>query len=362
MHWFLGVLGVLIVLSAAMSLVRTLIVPRALRSRLARVALAAVRLPLQGVADLLRTYELRDRVLAYAAPVSILATLVVWLGAFLLGYALLLEATSALGFVAAVREAGSSMLTLGFASSDRGRLTALDFCAAVTGPIAIGTLVGYLPALYGAYARRETEVTLLSARAGYPAWGPEILARHAQVDLLDELNDLYRGWERWCADIAESHTSYPALVHFRSPQAHRNWLVGLLAVMDSAALHLALNPSGIQRPGRLMVRAGFVCLRSIADVEQITYDADPSPDAPISLSYEDYLTGIARLAERGYPMERSPREAWPDFRGWRINYEAMAYAMAWRIEAVPAPWSGPRRSKHQTINVESPIDRRPTRV
>lgn len=362
MHAIVFALGIAIVLSAALSLVRTLVVPRALRSRLSAIALVVVREPLRLVTRWLRSYEAKDRILAYAAPVSILANLVVWLAAFMLGYALLLFGTSRLGMLGAVRESGSSMLTLGFASPDRSRLTAIDFCAAATGPIAIGTLVGYLPALYGAYARRENEVTLLGARAGYPAWGPEILARYAQVDLIAELNELYRDWEKWCADISESHTSYPALIYFRSPHPHRNWLVGLLAVMDSAALHLSLNPSTRQRPGRLLLRAGFVCLRNIADVERVRYDADPSPDADISLSYEDYLAGITLATERGYRMERSPREAWPDFRGWRVNYESIVYALASRIEAVPAPWSGPRRDDEQTIHVKSPIDRRPTRV
>jgi hypothetical protein len=352
--------GVLVVLGTSSSLVRTLIVPRALRSSLSRLVQVLVRLPFQLVADRTNRIETKDRVLAYGAPVAIMFTLVTWLLGYLLGYGLMLYGVSSLNLPAAMREAGSSLFTLGFASSDRSRLTVVDFCAAATGPIAIATLIGYLPTLYAAYARRETEVTLLQARAGEPAWGPEILARHAQVEISDQLVELFQGWERWCADVSESHTSYPSLIHFRSPRATRNWLIGLLAVMDAAALHLALNPSLPDSKIRISLRAGFVCLRQIADTERIAYDADPSPDDPIQLSYEDYLRGIARMRERGYQMERSPEAAWPHFRGWRVNYESVAYALARRIEAVPAPWSGPRRTSTLPMEPLTPVNRTPT--
>ena len=75
-----------------------------------------------------------------------------------------------------------------------------------------------------AFNRRETEVALLSARAGVPSWGPELLARThyalgSGVSTIDTLPDLYAQWERWAADVAESHTTYLPLVRFRSPQA-----------------------------------------------------------------------------------------------------------------------------------------------
>jgi hypothetical protein len=286
----------------------------------------------------------------------------VWLAGYLLGYGLLLYAISELPILTAFREAGSSLFTLGFESPNRSQLTIVDFAAAVTGPTAIGIMVGYLPALYGAYARREAEVTLLEVRGGHPAWGPEILARHADVDLLDSLVDMYRDWERWCADIRESHTSYATLIHFRSPMADRNWLIGLLAVMDSAALHLAFNPrTSNARTMRLALRAGFVGLRDIARVEGIAFDPDPRPDDPIQLTYEQFLRGVERMRDRRYEMERTPEQAWPDFRGWRVNYESTVYALAYRIDAVPAPWSGPRRTSAEPGSVVSVVDRKPAR-
>lgn len=355
--------GAGVVAAAWLSVVASLVMPRGLRSSYTRLVHGVVRWPFQFLADRCRTYDAKDRVLAWSAPLAILITLISWLGLFLIGFGLLLAGASGLGFNSAFREAGSSLFTLGFASSARDRLTFLDFCAAASGPVAIALQIGYLPALYTAYSRREAEVTLLQSRAGVPAWGPEILYRHVQVTgLLENLPDLYRGWERWAAEISESHTNYPALIHFRSPQPNRNWLVALLAVMDAAALELALNPanpnSGAMRIG---LRGGFNCLRDIAHMERIPYDPDPDPDSDIQLTYAEFSQGIDMLRYGNYPMQRTPEEAWPHFRGWRVNYEAIAYTIAYRIDAVPAPWSGPRRTPGQIVRVRSPRDRQPTK-
>jgi hypothetical protein len=360
MRIFELIAGLVMVVDVWISVIAALVVPRGLRSRYTRALRDAVRWPFQAVADRCRSYDTKDRVLAWSAPLSILASLLSWLGLFVLGFGLLLAGTSGIAFASGLREAGSSVFTLGFASSVRDRLTVIDFCAAASGPAVIGLLVGYLPALYGAYSKRESEVTLLQSRAGAPAWGPEILSRHMQIPgLITELPDLYRGWERWAAEISESHTSYPVLIHFRSPQPTRNWLIALLAVMDAAALELVLNPSRPNPSIRLALRGGFVCLRDIAHVEGIAYDPDPDPDSEISLTYAQFSQGIDLLRYGGYPMERTPEQAWPHFRGWRINYESMAYALAYRIDAVPAPWSGPRRTPGQTIAVVTPLDRQP---
>ena len=109
-----------------------------------------------------------------------------------------------------MREAGSSLFTLGFASAARGQLTAHRLRApALTGPLVIALQIAYLPTLYGAYNRRETEVTLLQSRAGEPAWGPELLARQALVGTLDEMGTLYMNWERLAADVGREPRQLP---------------------------------------------------------------------------------------------------------------------------------------------------------
>jgi hypothetical protein len=227
--------------------------------------------------------------------------------------------------------------------------------------IVIALQIAYLPTLYNAYNQRETLVTLLAARGGEPAWGPEILWRHSLLGLLDNLPELYRSWETWSATVSESHTSYPVLVHFRSPQPLRSWLISLLAVMDAASLQLAVAPASAPIEARLLLRMGFLALRDIAAVESITIRADPSPDDDIALTFGEFGEAVDRLIEGGMPVERSAEEAWPDFRGWRINYEDAVYALAQRIDAVPALWSGPRRRPDEPIPPVRLINRRPSR-
>jgi hypothetical protein len=305
------------------------------------------------------TYAGRDAVLAYAAPTSLLVILATWLGLLLVGYAFLVFSFSPLDWAASFREAGSSLFTLGFASTDRGQLTAVDFVAAATGPVVVGLLVGYLPSLYASYNRREVEVTLLHARGGEPNWGPEIIGRHAVVNSVDQLDALFAGWERWAADVSESHTNYPVLIHVRSAQPARNWLVALLAVLDAAAFVLATNPQRPQGPARVALRQGIVAVRDLARAEGIVVEDDPDPDGVLQLQESEFRAAYEMLAEFGYPMTRSADEAWSHFRGWRINYEAAAYELARRIDAVPAPWSGPRTPPLPVIAPERPVNRMP---
>jgi hypothetical protein len=158
----------------------------------------------------------------------------------------------------------------------------------------------------------------------------------------------------------ESHTTYTVLLWFRSPHPLRSWVLGLLAVMDSAALYASLAPSTVPAEARLCLRMGFTCLRNIAEVLQIPYDPDPFPDDPIQLTYEEFLGGVARVRELGFPMERTAEEAWPHFRGWRVNYESIAYALADAVVAPPGPWSGPRSHlPGMAIVPQRPANRRP---
>jgi hypothetical protein len=352
--------GLVVVIGTTTSVLRNLVVPRRLRSRLVQTVGRTVRLPYRVIAEHARTYVRRDRIQAWIGPTVILVVLVTWLLLYLVGYGLLVYAVSAtLPLRAAFREAGSSLFTLGFASTDRTQLTAVDFAAAITGPVVIGLQIGYLPALYAAYNRRESEVTMLESRAGEPNWGPEILARHSSISSVDNLRDLYRGWEHWAADVSESHSNYPVLIWFRSQEPTRSWVVGLLSVMDSAALQLSLSPGLPQGEARLALRMGFSCMRDLARTTGIPFNPDPSPDDPITLTYEDFLGGVARLERGGFPIERPAEEAWPQFHGWRVNYEAIAYALAERVDAVPALWSGPRRGLREPVAPHTPVNRLP---
>jgi hypothetical protein len=340
LQWIGLGIGIFLVAGTALAVGKAFVVPRRVRTKLSPLDHAIRRLFL-FIVNRFDDYDAKDRVLAYLGPATVLMTLVAWMVTFWCGYALILWPLIDAPFFTALREAGSSMLTLGIAASERSIPTFVNFIAAATGLVVIALLIGYLPTLYAAFNRRETLVTMLQSRAGVPAWGPEILWRHQLGGRIDALANLYADWEQWAADVAESHTNYPVLMNFRSPHPLRSWIVGLIAVLDSAAMYLALCPNSAPTQARLCLRMGFVSLREVADTIGIPYDPDPFPDDPIDLTYEEFLAGIARM--EGFPIERSPEDAWPHFVGWRTNYETIAYAIADWVVAPPGPWTGARR-------------------
>jgi hypothetical protein len=291
---------------------------------------------------MVRSWERRDAMLASQPVVTLGLLLVIWLAGFVVGYALLLWLPGG-SFPAALRESGSSLFTLGFAARRGAEPSVVDFFAAASGLIIVALQIAYLPTLYAAYNRRETEVTLLVPRAGSPAWGPELLARAQMARGTEQLTVIYQAWERWSADVAESHSSYPSLLRFRSPEPHSSWVVSQLAVLDAAALHMAACPASAPFTARLCVQMGFTCLRKLTRTLRIPVDEDPRPDDPIRLTWEEFELGWERITAVGFPVERTAQEAWPHFRGWRVNYESAAYKLALGLDAVPARWTGPRR-------------------
>ena len=347
-RWVAAAFGALLVLSGWQSVIGTLIVPRPLASWLTRMADRVVGAVYQVVTLRVTDYKHRDRILATQAAAILLTQLVGWLAIFVAGYTLVLWPFNGRGITNALTDAGSSIFTLGFAEPRGTTPAAIVFLAAATGMVVVALQVGYLPTLYAAFNRRETEVALLVSRSGAPSWGPELLARTyyalgTGVSSIDTLPELYRTWERWAADVAESHTTYLPLVRFRSPQPDSSWVISLLAVLDSAALILVLAPE--QAPvvaARLCLRGGFSCLGRVARAMGIDVPVEADPNAGISLTYEQFLEAISRLEEVGFQITREASDAWPDFVGWRVNYESAAYQIAAAIDAVPALWSGPR--------------------
>ena len=282
--------------------------PAACTAKLAHAVLFGMLAAFRAAARAINEYERRDRFLAWAAPLSIPTTLAVWLLGYLLGYCLLLYSLSDLGPATALREAGSSLFTLGFASSDRAQLTALDYLAAATGLVVVALLIGYLPTLYGAYNRRETDVTLLDSRAGEPAWGPEILARARLGRTMDAVAGFYSQWERWAADVSESHSNYPVLIRIRSPRSYRNWLVALVAVLDSAALRLALAPSMPQATGPARAADGVqLPARARRRPRRSRHRTRPRPRQPDAADVRRLPWRLQRLRRSAFVIERSAR-------------------------------------------------------
>jgi hypothetical protein len=358
--------GALLVLATGASVVGTLIVPRVVGSWLTgwgqTVAIRAFRLATSGVAE----YRRRDRILTGEAAAILVAQLVGWLAVSLVGYALLFWPFVSGGVTSAFAVAGSSLFTLGFAVPSAAASKVIVYVAAGTGLVIVSLQIAYLPTLYSAFNRRETEVALLNARAGVPSWGPELLARThyalgSGVSTLDTLPELYARWERWAADVAESHTTYLPLVRFRSPRPLSSWVTALLAMLDSAALYLSLSPQAAPVvPARLFLRGGFLCFNQIAGAVGIHVPDEPDPNSPIRLTYQEFLDAVERMRDVDFPIERDPADAWPDFVGWRLNYEQAAYSLAAEIDVVPALWSGPRKTGDPAIApIRPPLGRPP---
>jgi len=363
-----AVIGGLLVISAVSSVTVTLIVSRQVNSRLTRWVDQTVDWAYHQVSGHFDDYRQWDRMRATQAAAILLGQLAAWLLVAYVGFALLLWPFASHGVVSAFIDAGSSLFTLGFAVPAGTAPAVIVFLAAATGLVILTLQIAYLPTLYSAFNRRETQVALLNERAGMPSWGPELLARTyyalgSGVSTLDTLPDLYATWETWAADVAESHTTYPVLIRFRSPGPLSSWVTALLAVLDSAALFLALSPSAAPVvPARLCLRGGFRCFGRIARQMGFDIPDEPGPDATTSVTYAEFLEAVARMREVGFPIERDPAEAWPDFVGWRVNYEPAAYAVAAAVFAVPALWSGPRRHKMASIPPIRPKPGRPPTI
>ena len=388
-----AVAGALLVITATRSVIGTVIVPRPVGSWLTRwvdkivngayIVITSViahcrrlarREPGErnrvesGVVKLAGNWADRtsiDQIFAGQASVILLGQLVAWVVIFYIGFTLLMWPFIHDGIATAFSLAGPGVFgpNDSFGAAER---TIADL-AAIAALITVTLQIAYLPTLYSAYNRRETEVALLNARAGVPSRGPELLARThyalgSGASTIDTLPDLYQQWERWAADIAESHTTYLPLVRFRSPRPMSSWVTALLAILDSAALYLALSPeSAPEVPARLCLRSGFLCFRDVARAMGIDVPDEPDPSAGISITYDDFLDAVNRMRRVDFPIERDREleEAWTDFVGWRVNYEQAAYGLAYALDVVPALWSGPRRHPRAPIAPIRPPEGRP---
>ena len=353
MLWLVFALGVLIVVFATVSLVSTFVLPRG-GSRVQTLPLIVgrvVRKVLLILARPARSFERKDGILAAVGPVSLIAQLAVFLGLYVLGYSLMQWHWTGT-FESAFRESAASLFSVGLVHASTRGNNGLVVLAGATGAVSVALQIGYLPAIYQAFNRRESLVTLMESRAGVPAWGPEVLMRHQLVRITDALAALYGDWELWAADLAESHISYPVLLWFRSPEPGFSWILSLLAVMDAAAMHLSLCPATTPSEARMCLRMGFTALRRMARMLHWDFENDPKPDGELQLTYEEFAYAVQLVRDTGFPVERPSEEAWPHFRGWRVNYEALAYRMADVVVAPRAPWSGERR--HLPLELMAP--------
>lgn len=185
--------GIVLVAWALRSAVETVILPRSVQNALARMVFRSSGRVFRFLANERRDFTTRDRIMALYAPVSLLLLPVVWVATILVGY---LAMFWGLGRTVgdSFHVSGSSLLTLGFAPVDTLGERILAFSEATLGLGIVALLITFLPSIYAAFSRRETEVALLETRAGSPPSAVEFLVRFQRLEWLDSMHGF---WERW---------------------------------------------------------------------------------------------------------------------------------------------------------------------
>lgn len=338
---FLG--GAALAAATTYTAVETFVLPRGAPNLLTGLVMQSVRLGFKLRLRFSRNYRTIDRVMAFYAPFSLLALLPAWLFFVALGYSGMYWALGGNTWAEAWRISGSSLLTLGYASSGTPLGTLLEFSEATLGLMLVALLIAYLPSMYSAFARRERAVSLLEVRAGQPPSAVEMLLRYQRIHGLDSLSQMWAVWETWFADLEESHTSLAALVFFRSPQPGHSWVTAAGTVLDAAALTLAAVDKPFDAQAALCIRAGYLALQQIADFFDLPHNPEPRyPRDNISISREMFAEALQRLEAGNIPLKADREQAWLDYAGWRVNYDQPLLGAARLTLAPPAPWTGPR--------------------
>jgi hypothetical protein len=230
---------------------------------------------------------------------------------------------------------GTTFFTLGIGDITPMTVLGQGICAFEAG-MGFGFLalvIGYLPVLNQSFSRREVNISLLDARAGSPPTAGELLRRHSHDRGMEELQQLFREWERWSADLLESHLSYPVLAYFRSQHDNLSWLEALTAILDASAFVIAT----LEGPCKRQAQLTFAITRhAIVDLAQI-FNCRPRkprqdrlpPDTLEALRLT--LTSAGMRLREGEAVEQELSEL-------RGMYEPYAYSLSQHMHIVIPPW------------------------
>jgi hypothetical protein len=211
-------LGLVLVFGTLFWTLSTFVLPRSARSQLNRILFGLLRRVFEKLMRFAKTFEQKDAIFAYYAPIGLMLLVPTWYMLMMIGYAAMYWSLGVGDLYTDLRLSGSSLLTLGFATSDNFLVNLLVLSEATLGLI----LITYLPTMYSAFLRREEFVNLLEVRAGAPPSLVEMLLRFNRIHCLERLAEYWSSWEVWFADLEESHTTLPALVFFRSPRGEQS--------------------------------------------------------------------------------------------------------------------------------------------
>lgn len=338
-------LGSTVVIVTIMSAVRSFVLPRSDNVFLTRLVFINVNRLFRLRLRRAKTYEDRDAIMAYFAPLTLLALPVVWLVLILFGYMFIFWGFGIQGWVDAFSLSGSSLFTLGARFSDDVLIEIIVFSEAIIGLGLLALLISYLPTMYSEFSKREFNVARLEVRAGLPPSAIEMINRLYRIHGLENaetMRPFWADWEEWFVSLEQSHTSLVALVFFRSPKPGLSWVNAGGVVLDTAALILAAVNVPTTPQMNLCIRAGYLALRSIADFFGYEYNTHPHPTDPISISREEFDEAYDSLAANDIPMKPDREQAWKDYAGWRVNYDAVLLFLAQLTMAPYAQWISDR--------------------
>jgi Ion channel len=344
------IFGIVLIVLVAQDAFETIVLPRRVirRIRLARLFYRVTQTVWRSVGHFLRAGARRDSYLSYLGPLSLLALFVFWAVLFVFGFALLLWGWALplnapeknVSFVTYLYLSGTTFFTLGLGDVTPvpgvARLLVVIEVALGFGFLAL--VISYVPIIYQAFSRRELRISLLDARAGSPATAVELLRRNHDGKNVEELRLLLHDWEEWCADILESHLSYPVLAYYRSQHDQQSWVGALTVVLDACALIL----TGIEGIPDKAARFTFAMARhAVVDLAQVL---NTSPTTGVDrLSSTDFAHLQDMLAASGIRLNpgAATEQKLAEF---RKTYEPFVSALANRLLVSLPPWIPPADS------------------
>src|ERR1700712_5235801 len=253
-HFIALLVGLLFGFAVFVDAFQTIVLPRrpSGRLRITRLFFLVTWTPWSAIAKRTRNRAVREELFGMYGPLSLLLLLVLWGTLLILTFALVFFAIgspfqelggpvsgAALGELRTdLYVSGTTLFTLGLGDVVPHGVVArsLVIFEAGVGLGFVALVIGYLPVLYGAFSRREVSIALLDARAGSPPTASELLRRHGFDGGDQAIIVLLSEWERWSAELLESHISYPILCYYRSQHDNQSWLSALTAILDACAL------------------------------------------------------------------------------------------------------------------------------
>ena len=361
MHWWASIAGIALIFIILMDAFETVVLPRRINRSFFRISASFYKKTWRlwtRVGRHIKAASRREAFLAYFGPLSVFPLLGFWALGLIVGFACvqyglgehLTLANEKITFGKVVYLSGETFFTLGYGdiTPNNTAARALAVMEAGMGFAFLGVVIGYVPVIYNSFAARETEISLLDARAGSPPSAAEFLGRLGCCPEQTVLDEIFRDWERWSADLLSSHISYPVLVYFRSQHGNQSWLSALTVMLDVTSLVMTgvegIHPDQAKLTFA-MARHAAVDLAQVVNAEYSPHDADRLPAA-------DLTRLRSELAGRGVSLRATPSVSPSDdadapdkLAELRILYEPYLNALSRRLLMTLPTWVQTERRK-----------------